>query len=180
MANTNGPKNPLNADRYWRERGENLRENRGGGFRFTSYHGKSWIPVLGKGDATHHETVFASHTFHEIQMYYPMRVVLDDRYKLIWNIASGLPYPFASDLWVASSWQAQFQKGLDAPYGKRTVREYIHRPAFELYDLTLDPDETKNLAGLPEHQKLLETYKKKLKDMQERLKDPWIVKWRYE
>ena len=35
----------------------------------------------------------------------------DDKYKLIWNIAYPLPYPFASDLWAASSWQAQWAKG---------------------------------------------------------------------
>ena len=40
------------------------------------------------------DEVFASHTFHEITMYYPMRVVHSGKYKLIWNIAHPLPYPF--------------------------------------------------------------------------------------
>ena len=56
-----------------------------------------------------------------------MRVIRDRNYKLIWNIASPLPYPFASDLWAASTWQAQLAKGMDAPYGLHTVRDYIHR-----------------------------------------------------
>ena len=68
------------------------------------------FPYFGKPEAKHWETVFASHTFHEIQMYYPMRVVRDHQYKLIWNAAHPLPYPFASDLWAASSFQAQYQK----------------------------------------------------------------------
>ena len=42
------------------------------------------------------DEVFASHTFHEIQMYYPMRVVRERRYKLLWNIAHPLPFPFPS------------------------------------------------------------------------------------
>ncbi len=82
-------------------------------------------------------------------MYYPMRVVRDKRYKLIWNIAHPLPYPFASDLWAASSFQAQYRKSLDAPYGQKTVGEYIHRPAFELYRIDEDPHESKNLAAAP-------------------------------
>ena len=175
---TNGPKDPLNANAYWKKRGENLKENRGS--QYTSYHGKSWIAKLGEADAEHWETIFASHTFHEIQMYYPMRVVRDKKYKLIWNIAHGLPYPFASDLWAASSWQAQFKKGKDAPYGQKTVGEYIKRPAFELFDIYADPNESKNLADDPNYADVLKTYKAKLKAFQKKMQDPWIMKWDYE
>lgn len=177
-AKTNGPKNIVNADKFWRERGENLKENRGKGF--TRYHGKSWLHVLESPADSHWETVFASHTFHEIQMYYPMRVVRDKKFKLIWNIAHGLPYPFASDLWAASSWQAQFLKGMDAPYGKITVQRYIKRPKFELYDIAADPHESKNLAEVEKYADVLETYKAKLKDFQRKMQDPWIMKWDYE
>ena len=72
--------------------------------------------MIGQENATHWESIFASHTFHEIQMYYPMRVYRDREYKLIWNIAHPLPYPFASDLWAASSFQAQYQKVLIRPH----------------------------------------------------------------
>ena len=79
-------------------------------------------------------------------MYYPMRVVRERRYKLIWNLAHPLPYPFASDLWEAPTWQTQYRQGMDALYGKRTVGQYLHRPEFELYDLESDPHEVHNLA----------------------------------
>jgi N-sulfoglucosamine sulfohydrolase len=177
---TNGPTKWVDPDKYWKERGENLKENRSGGHQFRSYHGKSWISVLGDEKAEHWDTVFASHTFHEIQMYYPMRVVRDKKYKLIWNIAYGLPYPFASDLWAASSWQAQFQKGTDAPYGQKTVYEYIHRPRFELFDIANDPNEANNLATDKKYADVLEQYKAKLKAQQKLMNDPWIMKWSYE
>lgn len=177
---TNGPRRWIDPDQYWRNRGEALKENRNGGHDFRSYHGKSWIPILGKPNAQHWETIFASHTFHEIQMYYPMRVVRDKRFKLIWNIAAALPYPFASDLWAASSWQAQYKKGLSASYGKKTVGEYIHRPPFELYDIYNDPHEAENLASKPEFQEVLKTYQNKLKSFQKKMEDPWIMKWNYE
>lgn len=178
-AKNNGPKNWISPDKFWKERRYAAGENRGRG-SFRSYHGKSWIPVLGDADATHWETIFASHTFHEIQMYYPMRVVRDSRYKLIWNIAHQLPYPFASDLWAASSWQAQFRGSMDAPYGQKTVGEYINRAKFEFFDIANDPHETKNLVADPKYNKLLVEYQEKLKAMQKEFSDPWIMKWDYE
>lgn len=174
------PKHPINANAFWKERGEALQENRNGGNKFDQYHGKSWIPLLGDPEATTHDSIFASHTFHEIQMYYPMRVYRDKHFKLIWNIAHKLDYPFASDLWAASSWQAQYQKGEDAPYGNKTVGEYIHRPEFEFFNIETDPEETLNLANDPAYAEKLEEYKAKLKAKQKELDDPWIMKWSYQ
>lgn len=144
------------------------------------YHGRSWLGLLGKEHGEGWDEVSASHTFHEIQMYYPMRAVRDHRFKIIWNIASPLPFPFATDLWAASTWQAQYAKGLEAPYGRRTVDSYIHRPSFELYDLTNDPAESRNLADDPAFADQLESMKARLKAMQKTTGDPWITKWDYE
>ena len=109
-----------------------------------------------------------------------MRVVRDRQYKLIWNIAHPLPYPFASDLWAAATWQTQWDKGKDAPYGKKTVGQYIQRPQFELYDIQNDPHESHNLALETSHAETLETYKSKLKTFQKATGDRWIIKWKYE
>ena len=145
-----------------------------------SFHGRSFLPVLGQEHPKGWDEVYASHTFHEITMYYPMRVVHERRYKLIWNIADPLPFPFASDLWAAPTWQAQFKQGMDAPYGPWTVGSYIHRPKFQLFDLKTDPLEAKNLAGDPDYAELLERLKAKLKAFEKRTADPWILKWEYE
>ncbi|MEM9587916.1 MAG: sulfatase [Planctomycetota bacterium] len=177
---TNAPKSPLNVKKFWSKRQEALKENRDGGKPFDRYHGKSWMHCLADPTSSHHDTLFASHTFHEIQMYYPMRVIRGKKYKLIWNIAHPLPYPFASDLWAASSWQAQLAKGNDAPYGKRSVGEYVQRPEFELFDLEADPTESTNLASSPGHADVLEDQKAKLKQLQKKFDDPWVMKWDYE
>ena len=176
----NGPRDWIDPDRYWEERGEAVKENRGGRRQFRTYHGKSWVAILGDPGAEHWERIFASHTFHEIQMYYPMRVVRDKMYKLIWNIAHPLPFPFASDLWAASSWQAQYREGMDAPYGGKTVGQYINRPRFELYDMRKDRNETTNLAGDPRFAEVLKQYQEQLKTLQKETHDPWIMKWDYE
>jgi N-sulfoglucosamine sulfohydrolase len=143
------------------------------------FHGRSFLTVLGKEKTEGWDEIYASHTFHEITMYYPMRVVHERRYKLIWNIAHGLEYPFASDLYASSTWQGVLKRK-EKYYGKRTVEAYLHRAKFELYDLQNDPHETKNLAESKEHAETLARMQKKLKAFQQRTKDPWILKWRYE
>ena len=103
--------------------------------------GKSWVSILGDSTKIHWDQIFASHTFHEIQMYYPMRVIRDKQYKLIWKTHPSLS--FASDLWAASSFQAQYQKSMSSPYGQKTVRDYIHRPEFEFFKIDQDPSNQK-------------------------------------
>ena len=144
-----------------------------------SFQGRSFKSVLEQEHPKGWDVTYASHTFHEITMYYPMRVVRQRRYKLIWNIAHRLDYPFASDLWAASTWQATIKAGKKY-YGKRTVEAYLHRPKFELYDLQNDPHEVKNLADDPKHEKVLAELKAELKAFQKRTNDPWILKWEYE
>ncbi len=143
------------------------------------FHGRSFLPVLEQEKPNGWDEIYASHTFHEITMYYPMRAVRNRRYKLIWNIAHKLDYPFASDLYDSATWQAVLRRG-DKMYGKRSIDAYIHRPKFELYDLPTDPHEIKNLADEPQYASVLEELKDKLRAFQERTKDPWILKWKYE
>ncbi len=175
----NAPKHLVRARDYWKDKSYVHMENMGRG-EYSRYHGKSWIGILGNAQARHWETVFASHTFHEIQMYYPMRSVFDGRYKLIWNIAHGLPYPFASDLWASSTWQAQLAKGPEAPYGRITVDRYVNRPKWELYDLGETGYESENLAGDPKYAQILHRLQEKIRSYQESTDDPWILKWTYE
>ncbi len=144
------------------------------------FHGRSWLKVFNQPDHENWNEVHASHTFHEITMYYPMRVVRQGRYKLIWNIAHDLPYPFASDLWEAPTWQDCYRQGPDTMYGQRTVGQYIHRPEFELFDVEADPHEARNLADDPKHAERLAELKTNLQQFQKRTGDPWELKWRYE
>lgn len=143
-------------------------------------HGRSFLPILEEEKPAGWDETFASHTFHEVTMYYPMRVVRQRQYKLIWNVASPLTYPSASDLWASATWQDAYKKGPETKYGPRTVRQFLHRPAFELYDLQADPDEAKNLADDPKFKDKLEELKGRLKAFQKQTGDPWLSKWEYE
>ncbi|TXF83899.1 sulfatase [Neolewinella aurantiaca] len=130
-------------------------------------------------DTTGEQTVFASHTFHEITMYYPMRVARGERYKLIVNFASGLPYPFASDLYESKTWQSVLSRNL-TKLGTKEIEHFIHRPRFELYDVVDDPEETNNLASDPAFAGVLEKMTGQVRNFQDEAGDPWIVKWAYE
>lgn len=141
--------------------------------------GRSFRAGLDGGALRGWDEVFASHSFHEITMYYPMRVVRTRRHKLIWNVASGLVYPFALDLIKSPSWISVTAAG-GRMFGARTVEAYLRRPVFELYDLERDPDEVVNLTDDPAHRKLQAQLLEKLKAFQERTRDPWFRKWSHE
>lgn len=143
------------------------------------FHGRSFLDVLDTPKAKGWDEIYASHTFHEITMYYPMRVIRTRQYKLTLNLAHQLPFPFSSDLEASATWKSVGMEP-DAMYGKRRVKDYIQRPRYELYDLTADPDEIKNLAEDPKHAGVLKELRGKLKAFQERTGDPWVVKYKYE
>ena len=146
-----------------------------------TFHGRSLLPILDQpGTPTDwREELYASHTFHEVTNYYPMRVIRTDQYKFIWNIAHPLTYSFAEDLYKSASWQGALRDELKS-FGQRTVESYLHRPRFELYDLQADPQETKNLADQPQYAQCVESFCRKLKTFQEETNDPWLHKWTYE
>ena len=144
-----------------------------------TFHGRSFIPVLENPAVEGWDETYASHTFHEITMYYPMRTVIEEKYKLIWNMAWQLPYPSSTDLWASSTYQVAL-KSESGMYAGRSIEDYVHRPRFELYNLENDPWETRNLSANPAFAGELERLKKKLKAFQERSDDPWIMKWEYE
>jgi N-sulfoglucosamine sulfohydrolase len=141
--------------------------------------GRSFLAVLDQEHPQGWDEIYASHTFHEVTNYYPMRAIISGRYKYIFNVAHQLPFSFASDLYSSSTWQGVLQRK-DTIYGQRKVQDYIQRPRHELYDLTADPGELHNLAGEPQHAERLVELQAKLKAWQQRTGDPWAHKWEYE
>ena len=142
-------------------------------------HGRSFLEILDNDSASGWNEVYLSHTYHERQMYYPMRAIRTDRYKLIFNIAHPLSFPFASDFYDSVAWQGVLRRG-ESKFGRRSIEAYLHRPRYELYDVVNDPDELENLAELPEFAETLTALQGKLRQFQDRTKDPWISKYKYE
>jgi N-sulfoglucosamine sulfohydrolase len=144
------------------------------------FHGRSFRGTLEDPLGEGPEQVYASHTFHEITMYYPMRVVRTRKWKFIFNIAWPLEYPSASDLWASPTWQSVYQNGRQATYGQRSIEAYLKRPQFELYDIENDPGETNNLAYEHKYWEIVEDLKVQLRKFMVDTDDPWKLKWDYE
>lgn len=136
--------------------------------------------------------VFGSHTFHEIQNYWPTRFMRNHRFKYHRNIAWRLDFPFATDLYSSLSWEGmrnapvtQANPGngdealTDTPeimLGRRRLANYIFRGPEELFDLENDPEELVNLALKPEYKTILEEMRGTLEDWQYETGDVWLVR----
>lgn len=142
-------------------------------------HGRSFLETLAREENPDWDRVYGSHTFHEVTMYYPMRVIRTRKYKCILNLAHDLPYPFAADLYDSATWQGVLRRG-DKTYGVRSLDAFVHRPQWELYDLERDPQETVNLAEKPESATVIEQFRKELAAWQKRTADPWLIKYQHE
>jgi len=67
--------------------------------------GRSFKTICGQQHVTGWDEVYASHSFHEITMYYPMRVLRERKFKLIYNLANDITYPSSMDLYNSYTWQ---------------------------------------------------------------------------
>ena len=143
------------------------------------FHGRSFLGLLGRTSGAGWDEVFASHTFHEVTMYYPMRAVRTRQFKYLLNLAHPLPFPFASDLWESPIWQSVQHTGAER-FGQRRVAAFLQRPREELYDLAADPHEAHNLAADPAHARTLAALRERVREFMETTGDPWIVKWEHE
>jgi N-sulfoglucosamine sulfohydrolase len=135
-------------------------------------HGRSLLPVLGQAHPPGWDRIFASHCFHEINQYYPMRAIRTTRHAYILNLAHELSYPIAGDVASSPSWKAIEASG--AKLGKRSLSAFLRRPAEELYDVVTDPDQIINLAASAAHRDTLTQLRAALTEWRAATKDPWL------
>ncbi|HET9448538.1 MAG TPA: sulfatase [Steroidobacteraceae bacterium] len=135
--------------------------------------GRSMLPILEQANPPGWDRVFASHGFHEIQQYYPMRALRTREYKYIVNLAAPLEFPIAGDIASSPTWRviaARPSVGL----GVRSFDAFLRRPAEELYDLRKDRAETRNLANDPAHRQVLERMRAEMTRFRADTRDPWV------
>ena len=58
--------------------------------------------------------------------------------------------------------------------GGRTLEQYLHRPAYELFDLEKDPHEMKNVADDPAYADVLKDLRSQLMARLKETNDPWL------
>ncbi|VTS01133.1 sulfatase family protein [Tuwongella immobilis] len=141
--------------------------------------GKSLLPLLDGSAPADRTAVYGSHQYHEVTMYYPMRMIRTRKFKLLVNLAHPLEYPSAGDLFDSPTWQGILERK-DTQLGRRSLATFLHRPMLELYDVQADPNELKNLAADPAYASTVQELRAQLREWQKLTKDPWLVKDRHE
>lgn len=136
--------------------------------------GRSLLPLLGERTKPGWDAIFASHDFHEINQYYPMRAIRTRTRSYIENLAWQLPYPVAGDVAQSESWKA-ISADPRIRLGKRTQASYLQRPAREFYDLERDPDEVVNLAARRDRLAERDALAARLAAIRAETKDPWAA-----
>ena len=140
--------------------------------------GRSFLPLLLPQKVQKiqewHQEIFGSHTFHEMQNYWPTRIIRTHRYKYHRNIAWRLDFPFAADLYASRAFEEIRNMPPPVMVGNRTLKDYIFRPPEELYNLEEDPQEINNLAKDEEYQDLLLEMREKVTEWQKETGDLWL------
>ncbi|KAG5873577.1 hypothetical protein JTB14_004835 [Gonioctena quinquepunctata] len=139
--------------------------------------GKSLLPLLiEEPEDRSKETIFGSHNLHEITMYYPMRMVRTQRYKLIHNINYNSPFPIDQDLYLSPTFQDILNRTISHQNTNwfKTLQQYYKRPEWEMFDLKYDPEELNNIAQKNSSQGIIQDLRKRLSEWQWKTNDPWI------
>lgn len=136
--------------------------------------GRSLLPLLGARTMPGWNAIFASHDFHEINQYYPMRAIRTRTRSYIENLAWQLPYPVAGDVAQSDSWKA-ISADPRIRLGKRIQAAYLQRPAREFYDLERDPVEVSNLAERRDRAAERDALAAKLAAFRAETRDPWAT-----
>ncbi len=118
--------------------------------------GRSFLPVLRREKAAHRDRVFATHSGDGDMNRYPLRAVRTGDWKYIRNLDPTSEHHTHVDRGAAGSdgrdyWDSWVEKAKTDPTAAAAIRRYHARAAEELYDLTADPYERKNLAADPAH-----------------------------
>jgi len=115
--------------------------------------GKSFVSVLRGEKAEHRDKIYATHSGDGNWNVYPIRSVRIGDWKYIINLHPEYLYTthisVAGELGRTKYWDTWEEAAKTDPRAAAIVNRYYHRPAEELYDLSKDPHEEKNLAADP-------------------------------
>ena len=118
--------------------------------------GRSFLDVLTGTADTHRDKVFFTHSGDGAMNRYPIRAVRTTDWKYVRNLDPTAEHHTHVDKGNEAAdgrkyWDSWTAKAKSDPAAATVVKRYHTRPAEELYDLTNDPSELKNLAAEPEH-----------------------------
>lgn len=132
-----------------------------------SIDGRSALSVLLGRTHSHRTEVFGVHTTRGIisgSDCYPIRSIRTARHKLIVNLNHTAQFQCITTAAKKGYWPAWLERAQTDPNARHIVHRYTTRPELEFYDLAADPGELTNLAGRPQHARLIDTLRRRLAD----------------
>jgi len=138
--------------------------------------GKSFINVLKLKSSAHREYAFGIHNNIPEGPAYPIRSIMDGKYKLILNLLSDQDYhiKWMTNLQQKNVFTSWVDKGKTDPQAKFLANRIIKRPAIEFYDLQKDPDELVNLNKKAKYQTVIKKMSKELDNWMQQQGDTGI------
>jgi uncharacterized sulfatase len=123
--------------------------------------GRSFLGVIRGEKGPHRDKVFVTHSGDGDMNRYPLRAVRTRNWKYIRNLDPDAEHHTHVDKAASRDgrdyWDSWVEKAKTDPAAAAIVRRYHVRPAEELYDLTTDPWELKNLAAESKHAERLKS-----------------------
>ena len=126
-------------------------------------------------------TAFASHAFHSLYAYYPMRAgvgrVNGTLYRLVHNLNFNLDFAILEDVYVTSTWsalEADGEAGTNTTGWVYDYSTYMRRPEWQLFDVDADPLSLRNVAEDPLHAPALQAMQGRLLTWRRATNDPWL------
>ena len=117
--------------------------------------GRSFTAVWRAGKKEHRDRIFTTHSGDGRMNIYPTRSVRTPDWKYIRNLRPDFYYTTHVDLVQPNDGPGYFgswvEKARTDPAAAAVLKRYHERPAEELYDLSADPNELRNLAGDSNH-----------------------------
>ena len=137
-------------------------------------HGRSLLPILEQESPAGRDEFFYSHSFHEINNYYPVRGIRTRTHKYLRVLYPELEMPIPSDLFASTTWRG-VRKRRDEMMGQRRTAAVLHHAKEELYDVERDPNETTNIAERVDSAATLARLREQVRKFRADTRDPWFI-----
>lgn len=139
--------------------------------------GRSLLPLIGGRGGGWREYLFSEYHGHYPPLFFPLRTVRDERYKLIVNLLQDRDNPVAvtcsrTDSPKYGCYVSAADVERATAEARRVYATWREAPPVELYDLASDPYERQNLADDPALADVKSRLLAALDDWQERTNDP--------
>ncbi len=138
----------------------------GGGEAPAGLDGRSILKVLQGKDTAHRNRIFTTHSGDRIMNIYPIRSVRTREWKLIRNLHPEFAFTNHSDLLrkqgAGAFWGEWVERSKSDARAKEIVDRYYKRPEWELYQVSEDKWEQRNLADDPKQTERLKTLQAEL------------------